>query len=161
MPVYSLLTLAYSKSNITYTDVINSNSNSLERDIYNKVVLEVSSNISSIISNHRTKLIVKAIYLIKTKGIMEMISILCHDIESYRELSLWRIAMILAVINWHSNKTDKDRIKYLLDISDMLLVDNSESKIRLNKYVSMMKKTKEIDLSQYIRAYLIIGSRLR
>lgn len=57
--VFSLLTLAYSKTNMTYETILNEPNNSLERVIYDKVVQEIRSIISYSLNIYRRKLILR------------------------------------------------------------------------------------------------------
>ena len=178
--VLSLLTLSYSKTNVTYEDIMNKPVNSFDRIIYDKVVKEVRLKISRSLNIYRRKLILKYIYIARTEGLRGLVMYACgEDAETYNKLGLWKIALLHSILTYILYDTDEERIEDIKDMAKMLLNKHSKNMndIRLKLFSlkeggrkgieggkgieNGKEKGKSIDLYQYIDIYLLFGNRLK
>ena len=156
----SLLSLAYTKTDISFSNLNTIYNHEIYHDIYNRVVNETRSNIIQILKNHRTRLILRTIYMLQTRGVLTMLEEICGDLTECK-ISLWRLAMVYSVVLIKRFKTKKERIDTIIEHIDMILLTDDPHISKIYKCIDKIKECDENNLNLYIDTYMAFGSRIK
>ena len=102
----------------------------------------------------KTRLILKSIYLLKTKTLSECVKVILGKLENYKG-SVWRLAMIHAVTSYVLSKNKFDRF---IDIIETINIYVPEKKrdVRIKIFFHLLN-IKNNELYEYIDTYNTFG----
>lgn len=133
----------------------------LEKDIYDKIVDLAREKIRKALRKQMGKLILRTIYLIKTRGIYETIEEIIGTFQNY-EGSSWRLSMIHAVTSYVCSKTKEERILDIFDTCNMYFPCKGAERERakVEEKLVELKEIEEPDIFHYVDVYCQMGNYL-
>lgn len=150
----TLLELCYAKTNLE------TNGEGVERDIYEKIVLGSREWIRKALRKQMSKLVLRTIYLFKTKNRWEVTQEIIGNFSNYRG-SVWRISMIHAVASFIYSDSNQ-RIKDVMDTCEFYFPYEGADKEKREvvEKLALFQNEKNPDLFQYIDIYQSFGKWL-
>lgn len=170
--VLSLLELAFSKTPLSYKTIYlekKYGDDSVYHDIYDRVVRRSRERIRLYMSNKNMKLILRCIYLARTKGIMELSNEILGCLINYKG-SLFRLGLVYAVgtyVEANNNNNNNTTNKMILDIMgmcDMILPPDSPRRDKVYEKLIPIANYRDndipIDLMMIVDCYMAFGDYL-
>ena len=157
----SLLFLSYKNTDISFSNLQTKYNHPVYHSIYDKIVNKTRTKIKNIITRHRAKLILRTIYLLKTKGFFYMFVEICGSLDLHN-VSIWKISMIYSVITLDIFETKEERINDIIQNMDIVLKENDPCRTRVYKCINRITDSDNPnDLNLYIDAYIAFGQNIK
>lgn len=157
----SLLCMTYQKTDITYENLKTKYNHPVYHSIYEKVLTEVGNKIRDIMDRYRSKIILRGIYLIRTRSPMEMYS----ELTNYREddkVPLWLLSIICGIITLCCYKTKQERINSIMENIEIFIPSDDPKVKKVYGQINRIRDSSDEDnLMLYIDAYMAFGSLLK
>lgn len=126
----------------------------LDRDIYDKVVDLAREKIRKALRNQMSKLVLRTIYLLKTKGVNETVEEIIGTFRNYKG-SAWRLSMIHAVTSYICSKNHHERMLDIFDTCNMYFPCQGaeEYKAKVGEKTIILRESEDPDIFKYIDVY--------
>ena len=148
----TLLEYSYAKcKELRYEDI---QKEGLDRDIYDKVVERAREKIRKALRKQMGQLVLRTIYLLKTKTINETVEEIIGTFRDYKG-SIWRLSMIHAVTSYICSKNHSERMLDIFDTCNMYFPCEGadEYKARVGEKIAILREDDDPDVFKYIDVY--------
>lgn len=159
----SLLCLSFEQTDLSLSTLQTKYNHQVYHDIYDRIVRDIRQKIKTTLSRHQTKLILRTIYLLRTKGAIAMLEEICGDISNNDKwnISIWRLSMVYSVVTIKRFKTKAERLNDIIENIEIVLPPNDPHIPAIYNCINKIIDSDDPDdLNLYIDTYMAFGPKI-